>query len=190
MAEKERSYTTWMPVKAGDKMVVYMEGYVRKNRNGNTLEIRNVEGQNGPLKVADVLISVILGDRTAENLLGYVNKEYGSYFVRVSLFGQAAERIQKYDPNEKQRLGFQGFLKVSEYEGKNGKARSLNLTANDFKVCVGKHTAQGSDAVGNQAGRDQTSTSQKAAEAAQKNAPADSDYMDGFELYEDELPFD
>lgn len=135
MADNNRTYTTWMQTKVGDKTVVYLEGYVREDREGNTVTIKEVNGKDGPVNVATVLVSVTIGDRRAENLLGYVNKEYGSYFVRISMFGSVCDRIQKYAPAKNQRLGFLGILSINEYEGRNGVMKSLNLTANDFKVC-------------------------------------------------------
>lgn len=98
MADNNRTYTTWMQTKVGDKTVVYLEGYVREDREGNTVTIKEVNGKDGPVNVATVLVSVTIGDRRAENLLGYVNKEYGSYFVRISMFGSVCDRIQKYAP--------------------------------------------------------------------------------------------
>lgn len=138
MADNNRTYTTWMQTKVGDKTVVYLEGYVREDREGNTVTIKEVNGKDGPVNVATVLVSVTIGDRRAKNLLGYVNKEYGSYFVRISMFGSVCDRIQKYAPAKNQRLGFLGMLSINEYEGRNGVMKSLNLTANDFKVCTAK----------------------------------------------------
>lgn len=54
------------------------------------------------------------------------------------MFGSVCDRIQKYAPAKNQRLGFLGMLSINEYEGRNGVMKSLNLTANDFKVCTAK----------------------------------------------------
>lgn len=40
MADNNRTYTTWMQTKVGDKTVVYLEGYVREDREGNTVTIK------------------------------------------------------------------------------------------------------------------------------------------------------
>ena len=138
MAEKKRAYTTWMQMNVEDRMIVYLEGYVRENKEGNTVELREVQTNRGPKTVANILVSVTIGDKRAESLLNYVNKDYGSYFVRVSIFGFAAERLKDYAPQKNQRLGFLGQLSVNEFEGQYGPVKNLNLTANDFKVCTGK----------------------------------------------------
>ncbi len=135
----ERSYTTFMEKnvegKNGEVKIVYMEGFIRTLKDGSILNVKNVTRQDGTeLLVATLNMSVVLGDKRAERMLGYVNQEYGSYFVRVSLFGMAAERIKKYDPEKNQIMGFFGELKVNTYESATGPKKSLELAATDFKV--------------------------------------------------------
>ena len=117
MADNNRTYTTWMQTKVGDKTVVYLEGYVREDREGNTVTIKEVNGKDGPVNVATVLVSVTIGDRRAENLLGYVNKEYGSYFVRISMFGSVCEDVYKRQVWERLQVDDSGkIILVSEDE--------------------------------------------------------------------------
>lgn len=201
MAEKKRTYTTWMQMNVEDRMIVYLEGYVRENKEGNTVELREVQTNRGPKTVASVLVSVTIGDKRAESLLNYVNKDYGSYFVRVSVFGFAAERLRDYAPQKNQRLGFLGQLSVNEFEGQHGLIKNLNLVANDFKVCTGKQGNESSPARNDEKteGKTKSSKTEKPSEpssvpAADPAAFNPAEYGAGFanmdELMGDELPFD
>ncbi len=143
MSNNQRSLTTFMyedkKLQDGSTCkITYLEGFVRTNKEGSVLTERTVNTKDGrTIKAVSLNISVVLSEYQANNLFGYVNEQYGSYFVRINMIGQAAERIIKYNPQKNQILGFFGDLNVSEYTKNDGSSgKSVCVDANNWKVCT------------------------------------------------------
>lgn len=133
MDEKKISYTAHafdFNAKEPEKAFGYVEGFCK------SVEIREVQTQNGPVKVATVKVSAVIPDKKTERMFGadFVNEQYHSVLFRISYWGLAAESLEKYPPQVNQKvLCLMKNMKTDSRKGNNGTVyHTVNATGIDY----------------------------------------------------------
>ena len=103
-------------------VVGYVEGFIRN------ITVRDINTTNGPTKVADITMNVVMSDKNIRRLFGDdFNAPNGNVPFKVTYWGSAARSLEQ-ESNEKGRpqrnqkgLALIHNLAVDQFEGRNGK---------------------------------------------------------------------
>ncbi|MGO0861707.1 hypothetical protein [Clostridioides difficile] len=139
MNEKKYNFNFYGFEKVGETLVAYIEGWTCKYKDKeNFVEFRKVSTKNGEKLVANMELSAKLPQSVAKFYLGEdFDKE--QHYIKVTAWGQVAERLQKFNINENMLLGVMGKVKVEEYQKKDGTLfKKLVITISNFN-CVAKN---------------------------------------------------
>ncbi|MCC0727173.1 single-stranded DNA-binding protein [Clostridioides sp. ZZV14-6045] len=146
MSEKKYNFNFYGFEKVGETLVAYIEGWTCKNKDKeNFAEFQTVSTKNGDKLVGNMELNVKIPQSTAKFYFGEdFDKE--QHFIRVTAWGQVAERLQKFNPSENMLLGVMGKLKVEESTKKDGTPfKKLVITISNFKSVVKKKNIEESN---------------------------------------------
>ena len=113
-----------------EKNFGYIEGFCKD------VQVKTVNTQKGPAKVANVKVSCVLPDKKVEKLFGkdFVNTQYHSVTFRIAYWNYAADNIESYPPQVNQKvLCLIKNMRPETGTGSNGTIyRTVNATGIDY----------------------------------------------------------